>query len=246
MSIPDASDPIVFFRAMCHVFSFSLTRSSNCPDPVEELSRQAYQSFADGVAGEAPQANSLACHGGCANCCTIRVAATATEILNIARQIRRFPEEISSNIMRRIVAADRATRRLDQQQRMASSLICPLIENNLCIVYSTRPLACRGHASYDEEACRDALRGGPSEVPISALHLNIRSLVQNALQSALRDAGLAWGNYELNQALQIALCDETCEAAWMAGVDVFAPALITEVSLEEMAETFDVIKAMAG
>jgi len=78
------------------------------------------------------------------------------------------------------------------------------------------------------------------------LHLNIRSLVQNALQSALRDAGLAWGNYELNQALQIALCDETCEAAWMAGVDVFAPALITEVSLEEMAETFDVIKAMAG
>jgi hypothetical protein len=58
-------------------------------------------------------------------------------------------------------------------------------------------------------------------------------------------AGLAWGSYELNQALQIALCDETCEHAWLTGNDVFAPALITDVSLAEMAETFDAIKAIA-
>jgi hypothetical protein len=32
----------------------------------------------------------------------------------------------------------------------------------------------------------------------------------------------------------------------MAGVDVFAPALITDISLSEMAETFDAIKAMAA
>jgi hypothetical protein len=108
------------------------------------------------------------------------------------------------------------------------------------------PWPAAGHAAYDEEACRDALKGGASEVPVSALHLTMRSLVQNALQSALRDAGLAWGSYELNQALQIALCDETCERAWMAGVDVFAPALMTDVSLREMAETFDAIKAMAA
>lgn len=65
------------------------------------------------------------------------------------------------------------------------------------------------------------------------------------MQSALRDTGLAWGSYELNQALQIALCDEACEHAWLAGNDVFAPALITDVSFAEMAETFDTIKAIA-
>jgi hypothetical protein len=70
---------------------------------------------------------------------------------------------------------------------MASSLICPLIENDHCVAYAVRPLACRGHASYDEEACRDALKGGASEVPVSALHLTVRSLVQNSMQSALRD-----------------------------------------------------------
>jgi len=129
---------------------------------------------------------------------------------------------------------------------MASSLVCPLIECDHCVAYAARPLACRGHASYDEEACRDALKGGASEVPVSALHLTVRSLVQNAMQSALRDGGLAWGSYELNQTLHIALRDETAERAWLAGSDVFAPALITDISLSEMAETFDAIKAMAA
>ncbi len=245
MAIPDASNPIVFFKAICRVFRFSLTKNSDSWDPIEGLSGQSYESFENSVVGKSLQGSPVACRGGCASCCTIRVAATAPEIFNIARQIRRFPDQVSSDLTRKILAADQATRRLDQQQRMASSLICPLIESDLCIIYSVRPLACRGHASYDEEACRDALGGGVSEVPVSALHLTVRSLVQNAMQSALRDTGLAWGSYELNQALQIALCDEACEHAWLAGNDVFAPALITDVSLAEMAETFDAIKAIA-
>jgi Fe-S-cluster containining protein len=245
MAILDDSNPMVFFKAMCRVFSFSLTKNSDGWDPIEGLSRQSYESFENSVICKSLQGSPVACRGGCASCCTIRVAATAPEIFNITRQIRRFPDQVSSDLTRKILAADRATRRLDQQQRMASSLICPLIESDLCIIYSVRPLACRGHASYDEESCRDALGGGVSEVPVSALHLTVRSLVQNAMQSALRDTGLAWGSYELNQALQIALCDETCEQAWLAGNDVFAPALVTDVGLAEMAETFDAIKAIA-
>lgn len=246
MSIPDASNPVVFFKSMCRAFSVSLATPPDRRDPIESLSRQAYESFACSVANEAHKGAPVACHGGCASCCTLRVAATAPEVLNVARQIRAFPRKLSSDLTRRIVAVDRATRTLDQQQRMASCVVCPLIESNHCVAYAVRPLACRGHASYDEEACRAALEAGGSEVPISTLHLTVRSLVQNAMQSALRDAGLAWGSYELNQALQIALCDETCERAWMAGVDVFAPALTTDVSLKEMAETFDALKAMAA
>jgi hypothetical protein len=71
----------------------------------------------------------------------------------------------------------------------------------------------------------------------------VRSLVQNAMQSALRDAGYAWGSYELTPALQIALENESCYASWAAGKDVFAPALAADVSLDEMAKTFDAINA---
>lgn len=54
---------------------------------------------------------------------------------------------------------------------------------------------------------------------------------------------MGWGSYELNCALRLALADETSEGLWMAGVDVFAPALITTINLEEMAKTFDALKA---
>jgi hypothetical protein len=38
-------------------------------------------------------------------------------------------------------------------------------------------------ASYDEQACIDAAAGRPAEVPVSKLHLTVRSLVQNAMQA---------------------------------------------------------------
>ena len=121
---------------------------------------------------------------------------------------------------------------------------CPFIDGGLCVIYAVRPLACRGHASYDEKACIDALAGQSCEVPVSELHVTVRSLAQNAMQAALRDSGYAWGAYELNQALHIALTNEACEAAWLKGHDVFAAALINDVSLQEMAEDFDAIKAL--
>jgi len=66
------------------------------------------------------------------------------------------------------------------------------------------------------------------------------------MQSALRDHGLAWGLYELNQALHIALTHEDCEAEWLAGQDVFVAAAIHDIDPREMADTFDAIKAHPG
>jgi hypothetical protein len=246
MAVLGASSPIEFFKNMCRIFGRLLTSDRDGADPIGSVVLRAYETFEVQFACEAAQEIKAACHSGCASCCTIRVTATAPEILNIAREIRRFPDFVSPDLTQRVLASSRATRLLSQQQRMASGLFCPLIENNFCLIYPARPLACRSHVSFDEQACRYALNGGLSEVPVSAFHLKVRSLVQNAMQSALRDANLAWGSYELNHALRIALSDETCEKAWIAGVDVFAPALITDVSLEEMADTFDAIKAMAG
>jgi hypothetical protein len=97
----------------------------------------------------------------------------------------------------------------------------------------------------DSIQSENALAGHAVEVPISVPHTMVRSFVQNAMQSELRDASLAWGAYELNQALQIALTEESCVADWLRGVDVFAPALLGDVSLAEMATTFDAIKAHA-
>lgn len=243
MPILDPSNPLAFFKNLHHAFGAQLVAAPHRQDPIEELLGNAFEIFERNVEQSPGGIAGVACHGGCASCCAIRVAATAPEILLIARTIRASPKPVELELLRRIAEADRTTRRLDPQQRMLAGLVCPFIDRDLCALYSVRPLACRGHASYDERACVDALAGRPCEVPISAVHVTVRSLVQNAMQAALRDAGLAWATYELNQSLHIALADETCEASWLRGEDIFASALIADVSLDEMAETFDAIKA---
>ncbi len=236
----DGSNHLPFFKAPYRSFSETLNDESNRRDPIESLLGDCFETFER----NSENAAGVVCHGGCASCCTIRVAATAPEILLIARTLRSSSDAMGFELQQRIGAADCATRRLDERRRMDAGLPCPFIDGGLCVIYAVRPLACRGHASYDEQACIDALAGASCEVPVSELHVTVRSLVQNAMQAALRDSGYAWGAYELNQALQIALTNEACEAAWLKGHDVFAAALINDVSLQEMAEDFDAIKAL--
>ncbi len=242
-AIDPAAEPLRFFDRAHGSFLGVLAKSETRDDPIDALADRAFELFASATARDACTSDRVACHGGCASCCTMRVAATAPEIFALARHIRALPEALSAELSRRIAAADRATHRLDEAQRCAAGIACPFVDGGLCSVYSVRPLACRGHASFDAQACIDALSGRACEVPVSTLHMNVRSLVQNAMQSALRDARYAWGVYELNQSLFMALTDVACEAAWIRGEDIFAPAAIHDVSREEMAATFDAIKA---
>ncbi|WGJ14788.1 hypothetical protein QEV83_00225 [Methylocapsa sp. D3K7] len=77
MAIPDASNPIVFFKAMCRVFSFSLTKNSDSWDPIEGLSQRSYESFEDSVICKSRQGSPVACHGSCASCCDVSLAEMA-------------------------------------------------------------------------------------------------------------------------------------------------------------------------
>jgi len=253
VTVLDEHGPLNFFKLLHRKFGIRLKPSKSEPrdnifspdaresarhDLVSDILKEAFETFELNIVNASDDLYTIACRGGCANCCTIRVAATAPEILLIARTIKAREDDLAN----RIFEADALSNSLDEAERMSSALPCPLIEDDLCAIYAVRPLACRGHASYDQMACIDALNGFPVDVPISALHMQVRSLIQNSLQSALRDAGMPWATYELNAALKIALTDDGAEADWISGKDVFATAMLTEVSLEEMSETFDAIK----
>lgn len=239
-------DPLTVFKALsrdyCGTFASAKTSGQ---DIVGCLTHCAFDRFETTVELMSDGSPHLACRGGCASCCSIRVAATAPEVFKIAFHILGLPAQTRSAILERIFSGHQDTQGLDELQRMERATVCPFIENGLCVIYAVRPLACRGHASFSERACVEALDGNDAEVPVSIPHMTARSLVQNALQSALRDEGVAWAIYELNHALSIALTDPEAESSWLAGEDVFASAMITEVSLDEMAQTFDAIKQIA-
>ncbi|MDD5033955.1 MAG: YkgJ family cysteine cluster protein [Methylococcaceae bacterium] len=238
----DESGPLAFFKAQHQAFAETLASRRGREDLLDGLLSQAFSSFEGNVEIQAEGMPPLACHKGCATCCTLRVIATAPEILLIERFIRATVSDqhrLQIDLERRVADANGSTLGLDEPQRVALRRWCPFIINGVCVIYSVRPLACRGHTSYDKYACVEAAAGRAESVPFSVPHMTVRSLVQNALQSALRDAGYAWGTYELNQATHQALSDGNEYRAWMRGDEVFADAQVSDVSVEEMANLFD-------
>lgn len=246
MATGEDNGPLEFFKALHGAFVATIRARRAAPTLVRELSAQAFDSFDGNVSIQAEGMPALACHEGCAACCTLRVVASAPEALLVAQYIiatRPAYAKLGVDLARRIADEDAVTRGLDEKRRMALRRRCPFIENGSCLVYNVRPLACRGHASYDKRACFDAAAGRGVDAKVSEPHLVVRSLVQNALLSALRDAGLAWRLYELNRAIAIALSDPDAEKAWLSGADPFLEAAIAEVNAQDMAATFDAIKA---
>ena len=243
----EESGPLDFFKALHGAFAETLAARRGREDLIDGLLAQAFGSFEGNVEIQSEGQPAVACHKGCATCCTLRVTATAPEVFMVARAVRSVSATLKQrtgiDLIQRLADADRKTRGLGEEQRVALQCPCPFIVEGLCVIYPVRTLACRGHASCDEEACVRAADGRIDSIPFSAPHRTVRSLVQNAMQSALRDAGYAFGLYEFNRALSMALADESLLARWMAGAEVFAEALATEVGLDEMAATFDAIKA---
>jgi len=233
-----------FFVQLHQQFTDTINQHHNSERLLPALLGLAFSSYEGTVELQSADQPKPVCGKGCATCCSIRVVASAPEVFLVARYIRAVEKSLKEqgiDIRQRLEEADQITRGQDQQQRVNQRQTCPYIHNGACVIYSVRPLACRSHMSYDRQACIDAAAGQINEIPYSDLHMNVRSLVQNALQSALRDADYPWASYELNHALQIALDDEDSEFAWLASQDVLAPALVKDVSLDEMGEAFDAI-----
>ena len=245
------NSPLAFFSAMHGAFTEVISHRHGQRNLVEGLLSIAFSSFDGNVEIQAESQPKIDCSQGCAACCRLRVVASAPEVLLIAKFVRaKAPSflERGLDLVQRIAEADADTRGLSEAERAQRKRRCPFIFKGACTIYPVRTLACRGHASHDRRACAGAIAGDDTVIPISQPHLMVRSIVQNAMQSALLDHGYAWGLYELNHALHLALTDDSTtddgiEARWLNGEDVFSPAMISEVPWQEMANTFDAIKA---
>lgn len=240
----DEAGPAGFFRAQHEAFGTTLGANKGAANLLDRIWMQAFSSYEHNVAEQTKDLPPLACRKGCGTCCRIQVVATAPEVLMVARYVRAMADgfrKVGIDLPARLAAASAAAP--ETAGTMALGRECPFLVEGICVIYPVRPLACRGHVSFNEEACVAALEGEADEVPVSESHRTVRALVQGALQSALRDTGHPWALYDLVGALRIALARPDAEAAFAAGTDVFEPATIDHVSREEMARTFDRLKA---
>jgi len=215
------------FAHLQDTFGTIVTKWAGSSSLFEVLIDRAFDLFEANIDSQTTHLPPIACQKGCPSCCALRVTATAPEIFLLAQYVRRIDAGMSGTALglpRRIALASRATRGLDETERMELRKPCPFIVRGVCLIHPVRPLACRGHVSFDRRACAKAMAGKDVEVPVSAPHVALRGLIQHALRAALSETGLASGLYELNHGLALALDETPREREWLAGEDSLAPA----------------------
>jgi Fe-S-cluster containining protein len=184
------------------------------------------------AAGRAEPRKAIACARACAHCCHAPVSARAPELLVLASAV---PPAERAALAARIAELRAAAAAIDQGERSREALPCPLLRDDLCRLYESRPLTCRTAASSNAAACERALRLFLDEgIPTPEYYTRIRAGYALALAGALKHGGYAATAYELGSALAQALAWPDAEAAWLAGEPVF-----TGAAEDPMGDPFD-------
>ncbi|MEI6328219.1 MAG: YkgJ family cysteine cluster protein [Pseudanabaena sp. ELA645] len=159
------------------------------------------------------------CQKGCSHCCNIWVSISAPEVLFIAKIVR----EKGQSSIDKVIAANEYTKNYDHDSRYDHPYPCPLLENNVCSIYSSRPKACRLAVSGDSKICeRSYLNSTEEDIPTPMLYLSARYAYEIAFAASLKKVALPYAMYEFNAALVRAIETDDAEAKWLSGEDIFA------------------------
>ena len=154
---------------------FAVGREHGPPEVALPVLRAAADALmAEGVrqAGTATK-----CRAGCAACCRQLVPLSGSEARDLRRRVAELPEPARSRVLARFEAssAEMAEAGLAElmmdtgsippegledlgQEYLRAGIDCPLLEEERCVLYEHRPMACRQHAvSSEPSECR---RGG--------------------------------------------------------------------------------------
>lgn len=162
----------------------------------------------------------VSCKKGCAHCCHTWVSATAPEALFAAKLIRRRQDMAA---IERVRAAYGLTKNVTYSLRFMNPTACPMLADNICSIYDSRPVTCRFAASTNVDVCARVFhRSSREQVPVPMPYRQGAGRYLMAAVIALKHAGFPHYCYEYNAALECALSRGDVEEAWLAGEDVFA------------------------
>jgi Fe-S-cluster containining protein len=173
----------------------------------------------------------LHCHAGCSICCTLRVDVFAHEVFLIAHHIRsHFSAEETALLFGRLAAHAEKVLALTPFEHATQNIVCPLLQNGRCSIYTVRPQSCRRHHSQDFAACEFTYEH-PDDLEFpGAHHRDLFRILTGAMQQnidAYSELGFDHTIYELGTALAEALHETGSELRWRARDQAFIHASVT-------------------
>jgi hypothetical protein len=160
----------------------------------------------------------IECGPGCSSCCHQNVEVSIPEAILVSLQVADPVDPRRAAILE---TAD-AIVGMDPQKRVVCGGPCPLLVDNKCSVYESRPLQCRATLSPCAQGCRDALQGKNSAQVYPAPQLFAQA-DKDALRGICKDMSLQYDNVDLVQTVAAILRDPTKVVRWAMGEHVFTP-----------------------
>lgn len=186
------------------------------------MAAEEVQTVFDVSVGRHPPAAPVACKKGCYYCCHTFASARPPEVFRIIRMIQKLGLDQDGQFSRNVHDIEQQTRGQDLDNRFEGRLPCVLLSDGNCVVYGSRPLACRGYASTSLEACLKSWNFIEDNIPFPAVYALVKDACRDALSAALKVHGFDWRAYELNSAVRVALDTPDLEARWLDGEPVFS------------------------
>ncbi|MHA1164573.1 MAG: YkgJ family cysteine cluster protein [Alphaproteobacteria bacterium] len=224
--------------ALAHMLRGKFLEKEN-PGRAVDVARMAAEAFEISLEKNTP-VKPIDCKMGCTYCCSRMVGVSAPEAFWVAEQI----SSGRGGSVQRDNFLERAKRTISAkpQERKTERMLCALLDEGACAIYSARPLACRANASHSVTACREAFEGKDANIPAPRVHFFLGDRCRMAIYVALRSLGFPAVSYELSEAVSVILSEDNACERWYGGEDIFAnvqappdrsaemDAVITEIS----------------
>ena len=200
--------------------------------------------FDASMRGRDPTKLDVDCKKGCAFCCKIFVTASAPEIfLSTSLAVKKG---LSRDKISEISRLRSDTRAIIGLHGCPNTMIdCSMLSNNVCEIYSDRPIACRGYASRSSKSCELSLTDESVEVETPYGYGYFSSTCKIAIYVALRLRGYPYVSYEFNQAVDRCFSIEGAESKWLDHEDIFRDVQTDPMRNSEMEALLATVERMA-
>jgi len=172
------------------------------------------------------------CHRGCSWCCHQAIFVSAGEILFLENYLLKHTDgQTVREVTGKTREKSRLTSKMNIREVLRHSSPCPLLQENCCVVYPVRPLACRIYLSSSEPSCRRQYRnpqntGGFPE--LYAFPLRAGRMMHEGMNARLREEGIINTEWLLESMLTDILTNPAIKPAWISGKEVFYSPVLEE------------------
>lgn len=149
------------------------------------------------------------CAKGCSWCCHQPVFGHTFELQYLVIQAKQnLPPVKVAEIMERATSKNNLVKAMEEKEMLNYKSPCPLLENNTCMVYHARPMACRIYLSTNVASCLRfySQPDDPENYPaLLDFPLKAGRMLNQGFLAALRQHGFTGTEYRIEEGLSMFL-----------------------------------------